>query len=237
MGSAADQPRWGLGEAVLGFVAGLLLSGLLASAWLGANPGEDGLGLGGQALASLGLWAGLVGAVVYSARRKGSGSVRADFGLEGRPVDLAVGAAAGVGAQVVLVPVVALLLRPLLGEPDVSGPVRDLVESAEGVAVVGLFLFVAVGAPAVEELFFRGLVLRALSRRLGTVAAVVGSSVLFGLAHPQDLPGEALALVMTSLAVLAALFAVLVVKTGRLGPAIVAHAVFNAWTLVHVLTG
>jgi uncharacterized protein len=119
----------------------------------------------------------------------------------------------------------------------VSGPVRDLVESAEGVAVVGLFLFVAVGAPAVEELFFRGLVLRALSRRLGTVAAVVGSSVLFGLAHPQDLPGEALALVMTSLAVLAALFAVLVVKTGRLGPAIVAHAVFNAWTLVHVLTG
>ncbi|MFP5317870.1 MAG: CPBP family intramembrane glutamic endopeptidase [Acidimicrobiia bacterium] len=235
MDDAPDQPRWGLGEAILGFVVGLVLSSLFASIWLGAGRDTEELSLGGQAFASIGLWTGLVGAVVYSARRKGSGSVREDFGLDARPVDLLVGGVAGVGAQVVLVPVVALLLRPLLGEPDVSGPVEDLVDSARGIGVAGLFLFIAVGAPVVEELFFRGLVLRSLRRRAGTVVAVIGSSVLFGLAHPQDLPGDALALVMISLAVLASLFAVLVIRTGRLGPAIVAHAVFNAWTLAHVL--
>ena len=235
MDAAADQPRWGLGEAFLGFLLGLVLSSLFASLWLGGDADGE-LSLGGQAFASAGLWIGLVGAVVYSAKRKGSGSVRKDFGLDARPVDLPLGAAAGVAAQVVLVPVVAFLLRPLLGEPDVSGPVEDLVDSAEGIAVAGLFLFVAVGAPFVEELFFRGLVLRALQRRLGAVAAVIGSSVLFGLAHPQDLPGDALALLMISLAMLACLFGALVVRTGRLGPAIVAHAVFNTWTLVSVLT-
>ena len=235
MDDAPDQPRWGLGEAILGFLLGLVLSSLFASVWLGSGSDTEELSLGGQAFASVGLWIGLVGAVVYSARRKGSGSVREDFGLVARPIDLLIGAVAGVGAQVVLVPVVALLLRPLLGEPDVSGPVEDLVESAEGAAVVGLFLFVAVGAPIVEELFFRGLVLRSLRRRAGTIAAVVGSSLLFGLAHPQDLPGDALALLMISLAALAVLFAVLVIRTGRLGPAIAAHAVFNTWTLVRVL--
>lgn len=224
-----------MGEALVGFVVGLLLSSLFASVWLAANPESEELSLGGQALASIGLWIGLVGTAAFSARTKGSGSLRKDFGLDARPVDLAIGAVAGVGAQLVLVPVVALLLRPLLGEPEVSGPVEELVDSATGVGVVGLFLFIAVGAPLVEELFFRGLVLRALRKRAGVVVAVIGSSVLFGLAHPQDLPGDALALVMISLAVLAALFALLVVRSGRLGPAIIAHAVFNAWTLVSVL--
>lgn len=235
MDAAPDEPRWGLGEAIVGFLAGLVLSSVAASVWLGANPDSDELSLGGQALASIGLWIGLVGTAVFSARTKGSGSLRRDFGLDARPVDLAIGAAAGVAAQVVLVPLVAFLLRPLLGEPEVSGPVEELVESAEGIGVAGLFLFIAVGAPIVEELFFRGLVLRALRKRAGTVVAVIGSSILFGLAHPQDLPGDALALVMISLAVLATLFAVLVIRTGRLGPAIVAHATFNAWTLARVL--
>lgn len=235
MDDAPDQPRWGLGEAILGFVLGLVLSSVFASIWMGSGSDAEELSLGGRAFASVGLWIGLVGAVVYSARRKGSGSVREDFGLDARPVDLAIGGVAGVAAQVVLIPAVALLLRPLLGEPDVSGPVENLVESAEGAAVVGLFLLIALGAPIVEELFFRGLVLRSLRRRAGAVAAVVGSSVLFGLAHPQDLPGDALALLMISLAALAVLFAVLVIRTGRLGPAMVAHAVFNAWTLVRVL--
>ncbi len=88
----------------------------------------------------------------------------------------------------------------------------------------------------VEELFFRGLLLRALQRRVGTVGAVVLSSVLFGLAHPQPLEAAALALVMISLAALAVVLATLVVKTGRLGPAILAHAAFNAWTAVQLLT-
>ncbi len=55
---------------------------------------------------------------------------------------------------------------------------------------MGLVLIAVVGAPLVEELFFRGLLLRSIEKRLGWVWAIVGSSVFFGLAHPQDLPVE-----------------------------------------------
>jgi membrane protease YdiL (CAAX protease family) len=96
-------------------------------------------------------------------------------------------------------------------------------------------LFVAVGAPIVEELFFRGLVLRSLERRFGSTWAVALSSVLFGLAHPQPLPAKALVLVMVSLAALGALLATLAVRTGRLGPSIVTHAVFNGWTVLFLV--
>ena len=43
-----------------------------------------------------------------------------------------------------------------------------------------------------EELFFRGLLLRSIAdARPDTAWAIVGSSVFFGLAHPNDLPVEA----------------------------------------------
>lgn len=235
--SQEDQtrPRWGLGDAIAGFLAGLVLSSALASIWLAAHPGAKDVSLGGEGLAQLGLWAGLLGAVCWASRRKGAGTLAEDFGFMIRPVDVPLGVAAGVLAQVVLLPVIALLMRPLIGHPDVSGPTEDLVNSAYGVGIPFLVLFVAVGAPVVEELFFRGLVLRSLDRRFGAVGAVAVTSALFGLAHPQSLPAGALALVMVSLAAFGAVLAVLAVRTGRLGASIIAHATFNAWTIVSLL--
>ncbi|MGH9224556.1 MAG: lysostaphin resistance A-like protein [Acidimicrobiales bacterium] len=237
MATERTEPRWGLGDAAMGFLVGLVLSTLLASIWLaGQGPDADDLSLGGQALSAIGLWVGLAGAAILATKRKGSGSLAEDFGLRGKPVDLLVGLAAGVFAQVILIPGIALLLSPLLGDPEVTTPVEDLLDSASGAGKVGLFLFVAVGAPIVEELFFRGLLLRSLLRRTSPVWAVVISGVLFGLAHPQDLPAEALILVIVSLCALGILLGALVVRFGRLGPAIVAHAAFNAWTLIVLLS-
>jgi membrane protease YdiL (CAAX protease family) len=230
------EPRWGLGDAAAGFLVGLVLSTFLASIWLaGQGPDAEDLSLGGQALSAIGLWVGLAGAAVLATRRKGNRSLAEDFGLRAEPVDLAVGLGAGVFAQLLLIPLIALILSPLLGDPDVSTPVEDLLDTANGPGKVGLFLFVAVGAPIVEELFFRGLLLRSLLRRTAPVWAVVISGLLFGLAHPQDLPLEALVLVMVSLAALGMLLGFLAVRFGRLGPAIVAHSVFNAWTLIVLL--
>ncbi len=226
----APVRRWGLGDVLLGMVVGLSVSSLFASAWL-ALTGDRELGLGGRAASQVGLWIGLAGVVVLAARRKGSGSVADDFGFRARWSDLGLGVGTALVAQVVVVPLVALLLAPLLGRPDVSGPVEDLVEEARGPAFAALVLTAVIGAPIVEELFFRGLLLLSLQRRFGTARAVAGSSVLFGLAHPNDLPVEGMVLVMASLAVLAVLFALLVVRTGRLGPAIAAHAAFNAVNL------
>lgn len=229
-GQAPGAPRWGLGDVFAGLAVGLLLSSLLASIWLAAT-GDDTLGLGGRGVAQLGLWTGLVGAVVVASRRKGAGRLGEDFGWRFRPVDLAGGLGAAVGAQLIVVPGVALLLRPLLGDPEVDRPVRDLVEQAEGVGVVGLVLVAAIGAPLVEELFFRGLLLRSLQRRFGTGWAIAGSSVFFGLSHPSDLPVEGQVMVMTALAAFAVVLALLAVRTGRLGPSVVAHAAFNAISL------
>ncbi|HJV09715.1 MAG TPA: CPBP family intramembrane glutamic endopeptidase, partial [Acidimicrobiales bacterium] len=136
--------------------------------------------------------------------------------------------------QLLLLPTIAYLLRPLLGEPEVSGPVEDLLDKAQGPAFLGLVLSVAVGAPLVEELFFRGLLLRSLQRRMGNVPAIALSAVAFGIAHGSALPVDAVVLVMISLTVFGAILATLAIRTGRLGPSIVAHAVFNLFTLLYL---
>ena len=126
-----------MGDVILGLVVGLALSSILAGIWMGAS-GDEELSIGGKAFSQMGLWIGLVGSPLLATRRKGSGSLTVDFGWAARKVDLALGVAVGIGAQLVIVPGVALLLRPLLGHPEVSRPVKDLVAEANGAALVGL---------------------------------------------------------------------------------------------------
>jgi membrane protease YdiL (CAAX protease family) len=135
----------------------------------------------------------------------------------------------------VLVRVIAIALSPLLGRPSVGGPTEKLVNEANGVGLIGFGIFatfVVIGAPLVEELFFRGLVLRSIERRLGQIWAITLSGVVFGLAHVQDLPTDALVLAMVSLAAVGVVFAILAVRTGRLGAGMVAHLTFNLYTVV-----
>ena len=235
-GTAAGPPpaRWGLGDAAAGMVVGVLLSSSVASIWLGVS-GEEKLSLGGLALGQLGLWTGLAGSVVLASRRKGSADLGVDFGWRLRPVDLMIGVAVALLAHAFLDQVVVRLLGPLLGDPDISEPVEELVDAARGLRIVGLLLFVSVGAPVVEELFFRGLLLRSLQRRFSDRFAVPLASVLFGLAHVQALSAAALVLVIVSLILLGLALAVLAVRTGRLGPGMVAHSAFNAFSVAAVL--
>jgi len=92
----------------------------------------------------------------------------------------------------------------------------------------------ALVVPISEELAFRGYLLRRLqggdftsvSPRAWTWFSLLTSSLLFGVLHGRWLAG--------TLAGLA--YAVLLVRTGRLGEAVAAHAVTNgviaAWVLV-----
>src|SRR5437868_2758031 len=125
------KPRWGMGDVIGGLVVGLVLSSVLAGIWLGAS-GDKELSIGGKAFSQMGLWIGLVGSVVLATRRKGSGSLTADFGWRFRPIDLALGTGVALLALLVIVPGVTVLLRPLLGHPDVSKPVNDLVNESHG---------------------------------------------------------------------------------------------------------
>ena len=136
------------------------------------------------------------------------------------------------GVQLLVLPGVGFLLRPLLGQPEVSGPVEELLDRSQGLAFLGLLLSVGVGAPLVEELFFRGLLLRSLQRRMPDSLAIALSAVAFGLAHASALPLDAVLLVMISLTVFGAILSYLAIRTGRLGPGIVAHSAFNVFTVL-----
>ncbi len=230
---APRPPRWGLGDFLVGVFGGYALASLVASLWYAVS-GDDELNLAGQAVSQMGLWTGMVGAAVIASRRKGAGTLAEDFGLKGKWSDIGLGVLVAVAVQLLVLPGIAYLMRPLLGEPEVSGPVQDLLDRSQGLAFAGLILSVAVGAPIVEELFFRGLLLRSLQRRVPDWAAVATSAVAFGIAHGSALPVDAVLLVMTSLTVFGAILAVMAIRTGRLGPSIVTHAAFNLFTLLYL---
>lgn len=226
-------PRWGLGDFLVGVVGGYALASLVAALWF-AVTGDEQLNLAGQAFSQVGLWTGMVGTMFVASRRKGAGRFSEDFGFRARWSDLGVGVVVALSVQLLVLPGIAFLLRPMLGQPEVSGPVKDLLDKSTGPAFLGLILSVSVGAPLVEELFFRGLLLRSLQRRVPDWAAVTVSALAFGLAHGSALPVDAVVLVMASLTVFGAILATLAIRTGRLGPGIVAHAVFNLFTLLYL---
>jgi membrane protease YdiL (CAAX protease family) len=78
-------------------------------------------------------------------------------------------------------------------------------------------------APLLEELLFRGMVLRALLTRFSNSAAVAISAVVFSAFHPS-LVGAPCALL------LGLVLGVLLVRTGSIWPCIAAHSAWNLTT-------
>ena len=230
--------RWGMGDAIMGwlfaYVSAAILGALILAAfgYTGDETTMANLPLSMIALQYPPLWLGFVGVPVWAAATKGNGWVR-DFRVRIRASDVPLGLVVGSLAQLVVVPLVSWPVLQLTGTDadDLGKLARELGDKADStIGVILLFVIVAIGAPIAEELFFRGLVLGSLEKRFGTGWAVVGSSVFFGATHFQ-------ALQFAALTAAGAIFALLVVRTGRLGPAIVAHMAFNAVTVIHVVWG
>ncbi|MFZ9040629.1 MAG: CPBP family intramembrane glutamic endopeptidase [Ilumatobacteraceae bacterium] len=200
---------------------------VLSGGAVGENLGVFRLAL----VASVG-WAVFLAALALVSRRSGSGRFATDFSLSIRPVDAAA-VPLGVAGQLLLVPAVYVPLRAVW--PDVFDPTRiseraeELVGGATGVEIVLLVAVVAIGAPLIEELVYRGLLQRSAAERFGRGVGVVGVSLLFALIHlsPVEYPG---------LFVAGLLFGGCAALTGRLGPAVLAHAAFNATGVYTVLT-
>ena len=230
----ADATRWGLGEAALGLlvanVAAVVIGVMILGAMGEADTDPDDYSLALVALLQIPLWTGYLGAPLWAAARKGRGVVE-DFGLRVKAVDIPVGLALGAATQVVLIPLLYLPIFWLIGDRDLSEEARSLTDRADNpVGVVLLVLIVVVGAPIIEELFFRGLLLRALEKRWNATVGLVVSSLVFGAVHFQPLQTPALVLFGFVAGVLA-------IRTGRLGASIFAHVAFNAIAVATLLAG
>jgi membrane protease YdiL (CAAX protease family) len=174
------------------------------------------------------LWVPFVVALGVLSSRRGSGSIRDDYRVRFRPIDL-VGLPIGVVGQFVLVPLLYWPLTSLF--PDAFDPAKveeratDLWNRADGWWVVALIVVVAVGAPLVEEFVYRGVILQSLEGRLNDTFALVASAAFFGAIHlqPVEFPG---------LFLVGLVFGLCWQRTGRIACPILAHLAFNASGLV-----
>jgi uncharacterized protein len=225
--------RWGLGDAALGWVLAQIGGAIAAAIVLAINDDTtdvEDLSLAWVAVAQLGLWIGMLGVPVVASKLKGHGPVR-DYGLRSEGWDAPLGFAAGLLTQLLLIP---LLYGPIfwltdLDSSDLEDPARGLTDRAtDSLGITMLILIVGIGAPIVEEIFYRGLLQRSLERRFGVWPGILGSALLFGASHFQLLQLPALVLFGIVLGLLAQ-------RTGRLAAPIAAHIVFNMTTVLFLV--
>lgn len=221
--------RWGIPDAALVWV-GAGVAGVFAALPVAGSEDIDptytfGVLLPVQQLAVL-------AALVLVSRAKGQSSLRADFGLEVRAADIRavwLGPVLQVGLWVALVPLVWLG-----GETENQRLVEDLEESTASVLPVALFILGAVViAPVAEETLYRGLLLRALLRRVSPASAVFVSSLVFASVHFLGDPNAFRTL--PALTALGVVLGVKALRTGSLSVPILIHAGFNLTTTVLVL--
>jgi membrane protease YdiL (CAAX protease family) len=184
----------------------------------------------------VGLWVGLFGGAFLGSVARGTKRIVADLGIRFRLIDL-VGIGIGVGGQIV----VALMYEPFIHHiHNFNAPTNKLTGGSHGGGFAVIAILTVFGAPFFEEVFFRGLLFKGLTRLLagrapaGTgrtvavAAAIVLDGALFGLAH-----GELVQL--AGLATFGMALAFISYKTGRLGMNMVSHASFNAVAVVAIV--
>lgn len=238
---ARPRIRWGLPDVGLAWIVGLLAA-LIASSIVAAAAGIDTNRVSddvGVLLASVvGQAIGVIGTLELVARRKGRGSLGADFGLVarlpgGRWTTAALWLLAGVALQLAILPFLQIVV-------DVHGKAetQDVVEQfkqARGPALVLFAVIVVTVAPVAEELLFRGALLRALQRRMTPAWAVFVSALAFAAVHPLLSPSIGSVIAIPGLYALGLLSAALAIRTGNLSASILLHAGFNLLTAVSVL--
>jgi CAAX protease family protein len=229
-GAEPRQPGLpGLAAGVFGYVAGVALAFSIQA--ILAAAGDPGGKIVTLVVSELGLWSGLLGACVYVSRRRGAGSLVADFGWRWRWGDIGIGLAGSIAARVVSGLTVAPIPSPFR---HVRAPDRSVLHGvAHGAgAWIALVCVVCIGAPLVEELFFRGLLQSRLVDVAGPAGGIVITSVLFGGAHLIAWQGSITFIYALAVAGGGLVLGLIRHLTNRLGPSTSAHAFFNVQAVI-----
>ena len=233
-----QRPWWGFGDVLLGvpfflvlsivgFVVGLVVTGGDGLLDLAQSGDVATLPLGILAFSLLfqqlgqGLWPFIV------SRWKGLGPV-SDWRLAAQPRDLGIGLGVAI-LGLIGAGLAGMVTTNLVGLTDeAAADNTQFLREAEGTPWLGFILFAAVvGAPITEELFFRGLTLRAIEKRLGSIWAIVLSAVIFTVPHFTSPDWRGTAVLFSSIFTVGLILGWITVKTNRLAAAIVAHMLFN----------
>jgi membrane protease YdiL (CAAX protease family) len=221
LGRLTEVPRSRLiGWAILvGALAALSYAANLA----GGEPPSDVLYQWSTAVAAL-VQYGIILAIVLALAR---GIAPATLGLR-RP-DSWARAAGWILAALASIWVLGAILNIFLKAGEEQGLVPDEWDSSRAAPFLANFVVVALVAPFVEELTYRGLGFAAVRDAYGAAAAIVITALAFGLAH-------GLLVALPVLSIFGAILAWLRFKTESIYPTIILHGVFNGAALIAAVT-
>jgi membrane protease YdiL (CAAX protease family) len=178
--------------------------------------------------------AGSFAVISWLSRRRGSGSLAADVGLVVKPGDWW-GVPAGMALQVVIalvtLPLITLLFPDGAPEQSVSqiaGTSETLIEQ------LFVIVAVAVAAPIIEEMIFRGMLLSVLRRSFGPTLSVVASAAVFSLVHLVDQDAVA---AIPGLFLLGLVLGWVALRRGDLSLSIALHSGINLLAAIALLWG
>lgn len=197
------------------------------------------IGQGVQILvAYLVLWLPMLAAVAYAMARPAPYTRTSVVRLRIAPIDVLW----GIGIGLIARGIASLYELTFYGRTASGGLVLEITPGWWWFAIV---IAPVVLAPLIEELYFRGLLLRAVqnttrtrSPRVAASVAVLITAVIFGLLHTLDASTPTSALVVGLAATTMALFAgTLTVLTNRIGGAMIAHVVYNGTLVWLIING
>jgi uncharacterized protein len=241
----AQPVKWGIPAAAIGLI--LSEAAIVGQHLLVRVPGFPHLDPIGVALQAS-FYVLLAVYVVLVGRTRGLGTVTKDFGFELRWIDLPIGIALAIVAHFAI-DIAASIAVGVLGLSP-SGGSNIVLPSSRVWAIVDGFAIGSLLAPVVEELFFRGLVLRAVrnfvinaARRGGerTVKraqwiSILVSATIFAAVHLYQATSVT---ELVELAISVFIFGLgagwIATRTGRLGPSMIAHILNNTLVVITVL--
>jgi uncharacterized protein len=226
-GRELRAPRWGLWDVVWTAIGAVLIGALAGTVLVLTNAPTGVFILVGATLP----WLAMGGWPLLVTAWRGNGP-RIDLGLRLTWSDTGWGALTGF-AGLLLAGIAALITQ--LFVPDLSSAAADAageLQDSAGRLSITLFAFVVmVGAPIVEELFFRGLFFAALRKRgVNAAVTIIITGVLFAGFHFE--PTRFFVLLPTGL-----LLGWVRWKTGSTGSSMVAHGLVNAPGALVLLVG
>lgn len=224
-GAVASSPRplrvptWGLADVGTTFLAWLMLSLTVVIALQAVNASAEVMAVLTVATVPV-PWLAMAGWPILVAHLRGNGA-RIDFGLRWSRNDLAWGLLYGAVALGLAAGIGYLTTMITGSEIESSAGARGAALASVPAAALVFALFVAVGAPIVEELCFRGLTLCSLAKRgYAPVITVVASALIFSLFHLEPMR-------IAMLFGIGVILAIARLHTGSLTTSIVAHMVVN----------